>query len=38
MQQGININLSRSTHAALLKIGRKGETFDQVVIRLLEVK
>jgi len=36
MNRGINIMVSRDTHKKLMKIGKKGETFDELVIRILE--
>ena len=36
MDKGINIMVSRNTHKKLVKIGKKGETFDELVIRILE--
>jgi len=34
--KGINIVVSKETHEKLLEIGRKGETFDELVTRILE--
>jgi hypothetical protein len=36
MQKGINIMVSRQVHAKLSEIGKKGETFDQILNRILE--
>ncbi len=36
LQKGINIMVSLQTHAKLQNIGKKGETFDQILNRILE--
>jgi hypothetical protein len=34
MDKKINVVLSRKTHDALQALGRKGETFDELIVRL----
>ena len=32
-----NIQVSRSTRAALAEIGKKGDSYDDIIIRLLQI-
>ena len=36
MDRKINIQVSKSTHERLSDLGKKGETFDDIIIRLLD--
>ena len=36
MEKGINIMVSLQTHTKLSDLGKKGETFDQILKRILE--